>query len=148
MNVRLAAQTFSNSTASSMDHLRNVNVRGFQNSLATANFVRTMNTLFDIFNAKRINDRNPLKSAINENNARIVFDFFKKTIKYLKSLRLKGILCVNSRRYTGFVGFLIGMLSAEQMYKEYVTTGELSQLALFYHNQDVLESFFGRVSIN
>lgn len=58
------------------------------------------------------------------------------------------MLCINSRRYTGFVGFIIGMISAEQMYKDYVVTGELPHLALFYLSQDVLESFFGRVSLN
>lgn len=88
MNVKLAVQTFSNSVACSMDYLRNMRVKGFRDCLTTAIFVRKMNTSFDIFNAKKVDEKNPLKSAINPNNVRIVFDFFREIIGYLKRLRI------------------------------------------------------------
>lgn len=113
MNVRHAVQVFSNGAATSMDYLREIGDRGFQDSRATSYLASNMNKLFE---------------------------FFRKMIKYLKSLRLKGILC--SRRRTGFVGFIINMMSAMQMYEEYVVPGHLSHLALFYNSQDMLESFF------
>lgn len=144
MNVRLAAQTYSQSVASSIEYLRKIGNKFYEKSMTTSDFVRRMNRLFDIFNAKTIKEGEPFKSGIHANNARIVFDFFKTTIKYLKALRLRGVLCVNSRRRTGFIGFINNMLSAQQIYEEYVP-GELLGLTLFYNSQDVLESFFSRV---
>lgn len=145
MNVRLAAETFSNSVASSMDYLRKSGDKNYKHSKATSNFTSIMNKLFDIFNSKRVKNGEIFKSAINETNARIIFDFFEEAIEYIKRLRLKGKLCVFSRRHTGFVGFIINMMSAKHIYEEYVLGGCLENLPLFFNGQDVLESFFSRI---
>lgn len=145
MNVRLAVQLFSKAVASTMEYLRNSGDKFFKNSKATIKLAYTMDSIFDIFNAKGIKQNEPLKSAINENNARQVFDFFEETKKYLISLRLNGILCVNSRRSTAFVGLITNIASAQHMYEDFVLTGHLENLALFYNSQDFLESFFSRI---
>lgn len=60
-------------------------------------------------------------------------------------LKLKKVLCIKSRRHTGFVGFIINMVNARKMYEDYVVTGLLDSLSLFYNSQDLLESFFSRI---
>lgn len=145
MNVRLAAQTFSNAVAASMKHLLQIGVKQFKNCAATINFILKMNTIFDIMNTKRMNVGQLFKSALNKNNATEIFTFFDEMVPYLSSLKFKKKTCIGSRRKTGFLGLLINIQSIEQMYNEYVISGQLSCLALFYHSQDPLETFFGRI---
>lgn len=142
MNVKLAVQVLSNGSASSMNYLRKSGDSCFRHSKATSIFASNINKSFDILNAKRIKENQPYKSAINRNNAPQIFAFFKKMIDYLKSLRLRGILCTYSRRRTGFIGFIINMMGAMEMYEQYVVPGDLPHLSLFYNSQDMLESFF------
>lgn len=52
MNVRLAAETFSESVASSIQFLMEKGVPEFQGAQATIDFIRRMNTIFDIFNSR------------------------------------------------------------------------------------------------
>lgn len=145
MSVRLAVQTFSNSVCSSMKHLRAMGNKQFQKSLATIGFVDKMNKIFDVMNTKRVNDDQVFKSALNKNNANVIFSFFDEMLGYLKSLKFRRKLCIESRRKTGFLGFVINMCSIKLMYQEYVVPGLLTSLALFYHSQDPLESFFSRI---
>lgn len=51
MKVHLAAQTLSDSVASSLDLAREQNVSEFQNSEATSSFLRVINELFDLLNS-------------------------------------------------------------------------------------------------
>lgn len=145
MNVKLAAQVFSKCVASTMEYLRKSGEKGFKRSKATSQFSSTMNDLFDVFNAKRVNEQEQFKTAITKANAEKIFSFFDRTIEKLKSLRLNGIKCVNSRRSTGFIGFIVGMTSARQMFNDFVQTGYLESLPLFFNSQDMLESFFSRI---
>lgn len=145
MNVRLAAETFSNSVASTMNHLREIGIENFQSSGSTINFVRRINDLFDTTNSKRIRSDNPFKSAINQNNAAQIFDFFDEMDIYIRRLKFKRKLCVNSKRRTGFIGFLVNMMTIRQLYNILVPTGVLESLPTFYLSQDPLESFYSRV---
>lgn len=145
MNVRLATQTFSNAVATSMLHLLKIGVQQFQYCSATIKFILKMNTIFDIMNTKRVDAEQNFKSALNADNASEIFSFFDDMIPYLKSLKFKTKSCIDSKRKTGFLGFLINMHSVKQMYNDYVCSGLLSCLALFYHSQDTLETFFGRI---
>lgn len=114
-----------------MEYLRKSGEKGFKRSKATSQFSSTMNDLFDVFNAKRVNEQEQFKTAITKANAEKIFSFFDRTIEKLKSLRLNGIKCVNSRRSTGFIGFIVGMTSARQMFNDFVQTGYLESLPLF-----------------
>lgn len=145
MNVRLATQVFSKASASTIEYLRKSGDKFFKNSKATEYWTRTLDSLFDIFNAKRIKENEPFKSPLNPNNVQQIFEFFDKTTAYLLGLRLKSKLCVNSRRWTAFVGCIVNMASAKHMYEDYVMTGILPNIPLFYSSQDLLESFFSRV---
>lgn len=62
MNVRIAVQTLSNSTANSIDFLRK------ENHVATVEFLKIFNTLFDIFNTQDRQNKNIFKQALNPEN--------------------------------------------------------------------------------
>lgn len=143
MNVKLAAQLFSKSVLSTLKYLRDSGDNNFKNCTPTMSFAETIGKLFDIFNAKTINDS--FKSSIHEGNSEEIFKFFDETIIYLMKLKLRKVLCIKSRRRTGFVGFIINMINARKMYEDYVVTGLLDSLSLFYNSQDLLESFFSRI---
>lgn len=96
-------------------------------------------------NTKRINNDQIFKSALNPNNANEIFEFFDEMVDYLKSLKFKKKYCIMSRRKTGFLGLYLNMFSIKQMYFELVTSKCLQSLAIFFHSQDPLESFFSRI---
>lgn len=145
MNVRLAAQTFSNGVATSFSHLLVTGHRAFQGCEATISFVEKLNKLFDIMNTKRVNNGRIFKSALNPNNAAQIFKFFDEMCAYLTSLKFNKKLCIDSRRKTGFLGFFINMHSIRRMYEVYVLSNQLPDLSIYYHSQDPLESFFSRI---
>lgn len=125
MSVHLAAQTFSNSVASSFTHLLEAGFIDFQDVKSTANFTKKINTLFDIMNTKRVNDNRIFKSALNPNNVIEVFQFFDEMLEYLTSLKFHKKQCIMSRRKTGFLGFFMNIHSIKQMYGEYVLSKKL-----------------------
>lgn len=85
------------------------------------------------------------KSALNPDNSEAVFSLYNQIQQYLTSLKFNRKFCVDSRRKTGYVGFLINMISIKHLYEEYVLSGILPFLPTFYLTQDPLESFFSRV---
>lgn len=88
MNVRLAVETFSESVASSIEFLMEQNVPEFQGARPTIDFIRRMNTLFDIFNSRYTNDKNIFKRRMSTENKRVICDFFKDTIEFFKTLKV------------------------------------------------------------
>lgn len=87
MNVRLAVETFSEAVASSLEYLREQGIPEFQGAQATIDFIRRMNTLFDIFNSRNCSSSNIFKRRMSKENKRIIFDFFEETIKFFKELK-------------------------------------------------------------
>lgn len=164
MNVRLAVETLSESVASSMQFMMEQKHPDFQGAEATIEFIRKMNTLFDIFNTKHATNQNLFKNALSSGNQRIVFDFLDSCSQYIKSLQLEEtrittdkktkqktekpvrISLLSSRRKAGFRGFIIDMLSVKTMYKELVENSSvLKSLPTYYLLQDVIELFFGKI---
>lgn len=88
MKVNLAVQTLSESTATAMTLLWKNGVQEFAGSEHTIKFIRTFNTLFDIFNTKHDQNENPFKRALNNGNAAEIFDFFHRTILYIRGLKV------------------------------------------------------------
>lgn len=88
MNVRLAVETFSESVASSIEFLMEQGVPQFQGARETIDFIRRMNTLFDIFNSRHCNNNNIFKRRMSMQNKRVIYDFFKDTIGFFKQLKV------------------------------------------------------------
>lgn len=145
MNVRLASATFSQSVASSMRYLSS-KFKSFEHSDATVFFIEMINKLFDSMNSKHTRKSfSDFKNPIDKNNASTIFEFYETAVSYLKGLKFNRKYCVDSRRKTGFVGFIINTYTIKGLFKEYVEPGHLNSLRVLYHSQDVLESFFSRI---
>lgn len=87
MNVRLAVETFSESVASSLEYLMKQGVPEFQGAQPTVDFIRRMNTLFDVFNSRHCNGQNIFKRRMSMENKRVIYEFFNETITYFKTLK-------------------------------------------------------------
>lgn len=144
MNVSLAAQTLSKSVADSMEYLRQQDIRCFQDCEGTIKFVRTVNSLFDIFNSSKEDNNDHFKSPLNHNSIQSVSEFITETIEYLSNLKIDGKNIMTSKRKTGFKGFVINIHSLLGIWKELEIDNEL-RLRTYSLSQDPLESFFGRI---
>lgn len=115
-------------------------------------FIRKMNTLFDIFNTRHKQNQNIFKKAMNPDNKRIVFDYLKTCIDYFKGLKIEDeskkrkVSLISSRRKTAFRGFIADMHSVMLMYEKFVEIeGILGEFPTYYLLQDVIEMFFGKI---
>lgn len=143
MNTRIAIETMSGSCANSMEFLNNVGIPEFENADASVRFIRIINNLFDIFNSKNSNSENVYKNELSSQNKRIIFDFFRSTIQYFKSLKIEEtrshknkvtnviqekkvmLPILKSRNFCAFKGLIIDMYSMISMYTEYVERSQM-----------------------
>lgn len=154
MHVRTAVETFSRSSADSMEYLQKNRVPGFEDATETIEFTRIMDTLWDVLNSQRIlNDKtNKYKSAIYPENKGDVFKFLLKAKQYLLSLEVvskrsgKKVSIVKSSVKTGFRGFVIDIISVTAIYQELVENHHyMVFLATYRMSQDHLEMFFSKI---
>lgn len=148
MNVRVAAETLSNSTAGSMEYANKVlKVDNFRESEGTVEYFRICNNLFDIMNTKKNHCNDQYKRPMSEttlNDIDIYFEFAKKYIKGLKLIengQKKPIL--KTKSFTPFFGFYHNMTSFMGIYNDYVKPNGVDEFYAFDVSQDHLESFFG-----
>lgn len=84
MNVRLAAETLSNSTAASMEYLNTaMKEKQFLKSEATVKYIRTFNNLFDIMNSKAKHCDENYKQPMSEENINEIESYFKSAQMYI-----------------------------------------------------------------
>lgn len=150
MNVRIAVETLSKTTADCIDLLRSQGYKDFIGSRATVDFIRLFNDLFDIFNTKydRTN-QNIFKRPIR--NKDLIFNFFDKSIEYIKALKFRNdsgrlqYIC-KSQAKSGFVGYIINMHCSKMMYMDLIESSKLLEfIPTYYINQDAVEMFFGKI---
>ncbi|CAH0556132.1 unnamed protein product [Brassicogethes aeneus] len=145
MNVRLAAQTLSESTSKALEYLL-LNNPKFKECAATSEFCLNINNIFDI-----LNSRNRFsKKKMNRPFSIYTIDFFKehitRYIDYLKNLKeINGALLVKSNRKIGFLGFIICLKNILNLYEEYIVTKKMSYILSYKINQDPLETFFSAI---
>lgn len=152
MHVRTAVETLSNSSANSLEVLKQKGLSNFAGADATIKFIRMFDKLFDVFNTQRIrSDKvNVFKSAINENNAAEIFEFLSDAKKYILSLSVinkrtgRMVSIVESQYNTAFRGFVLNINSIEAMYRDLVKEKHwMTFLASYRLSQDHIEMFFG-----
>ena len=147
MKVAVAAQTMSNSVAAGIMYLKNLNLPNFQKSQETAEFISSINNLFDILNSKSKFGKN-YKSPITLNNIDEVQDYVNQTIHNLTNLVDKdGIKLVKGPRKTFIVGFALSSKSILSLAKcllqrDYNT---FDYLLTYRFSQDQLEMFFSKI---
>ena len=146
MKVYLAVQVLSKSTADALEYLDKVlKLEQFSGSGATVEFIRIFNPLFDI-----LNSRSPVgkgtKAAMSVNNEDDWKPFFDFAYGYILGLvDLEGRKIVNSRRKTGFVGFLMAIKSISCLFTDLVQSGKMNYLLNYRFSQDHIELMFGAV---
>lgn len=151
MHVRTAVETISNSTADSLQFLKEKGIKEFLGAGPTIKFLRIHDKLWDVFNSRRIRSNEiPFKSAINQNNCAFIFEFLLEAKEYILSLRVMNkqsgriVPIVKSAYNTAFRGIILNINSAMSMYREYVEERHwMTFLATYRLSQDHLEMFFG-----
>lgn len=152
MHVRTAVETISNSSATSIEFLKENGVVQFSGAGPTIKMIKIFDKLWDVCNSQRIRsgEYNIFKSAINENNISEIFEFLNHAKKYILSLKVMDkrtgeiVPIVNSDYRTAFQGFILNINSIQAIYKEYVENQHLMDfLATYRLSQDHLEMFFG-----
>lgn len=148
MNVRIAAETLSNSTAESMEYLNKVlRHEDFQNSESTVDYIRVFNNLFDIMNSKENHCDNKYKQPISETTINQIITYFELARKYIQGLQIiengKKKPILQSRSFTPYFGFYHNMISFKQIYHDYIKNSSINEFYTYDVSQDHLEMFFG-----
>lgn len=146
MKVKLASQVFSMRVARTLYLLKKkLGLMEFADTDATILFIKYMNDAFDIFNSKSELDRG-FKSGLNKNSANKTFAFLERFENFLKRIVLcDGTFVLNSKKRTGFLGFMVAIKSIKSLYFQLVER-DVCKVILTYHlTQDFVEMFFGMV---
>lgn len=147
MKVKLAVQTISSSVADAIDYCRSVKeMPQFINSEGTTKFIRIIDRynlyyvlsiqanliwyyyrLFDLFNSKNKYGRN-FKAPLTLKNYHYWRPFLEESFQYISELRNdNGKLLVESRRKTGFLGFLTLIQSIKSIFHKLVREDKLAE---------------------
>lgn len=148
MNVKIAAQTISTSTATAIEFLdTKLKNEKFANSYSTVQFLRVFNNLFDILNAKLNHTDSKYKRPLCKGTIAEFREYFVFVKCYIQGLEViengvkKQIL--QSRSYVPFFGFMHNMTSILGIYDNYIDKYDIDEFYPFSISQDHLELFFG-----
>lgn len=129
MNVKLAAQTLSSSVANAIDFLRVTNNEEFKNSEATTEYIRTVDRVFDVLNAK-----SPLgkgfKSPMRLNNQNFWMGILTETREYLSTLKVDNRSCLLHRRKMGVLGLIEDTYSVSNLAMDLLVENNLNVFLL------------------
>lgn len=148
MNVRIAVQTLSNSSADSIEYIdRVLKIKSFADSEGTTAYFRMFNNLFDIMNSKRKHTKGGFKRPFSDTSISDFISCFNDAKVYLRGLKIiqdeKKNSILKSKSHTPFKGFLNNMTSFICIYNEYIKKFKCDEFYTFAVSQDLLESFFG-----
>ena len=134
MNVSLAAQIFSNSFFSALMTGSSTGVLKSETTVATANFVKNINDIFDCLNARHRFDPNPLKRGLSDQNSDVE-NRLRDAVTYIDIWSIQ-----NYRKPDCFDNFALTINSILLLWdvlkeegKPYLLTSRL--------NQDTIENF-------
>ncbi|XP_063912240.1 uncharacterized protein LOC135129088 [Zophobas morio] len=131
MKVSLAAQTLSKTVADALEFLKDLGIGDFQGCEAAIEFIRRIDSLFDILNSRSVCAKN-FKAPLRENNEEMWRPFLTDTNEYL--LNLKDVIgrplwCTT--RKTSILGFVISATSFMGIFDEFVSSKRLSYLLTY-----------------
>lgn len=147
MKVALAAQVLSNSVANAIIFCKELGLEEFSGCEATVKFLKLINIAFDLLNSCHPMSKGT-KSAISKRNMTIIVKNIKECVTYLKNLKLSdGIPVYKSKRKMGISGFILNLMSVQELASEYVWQEHaiLKFMLTRRMSQDHLELFFSSV---
>lgn len=152
MNVRVACETISNSTASAIEYLdTEMGNDKFSKSEGTTQYLRTFNNVIDIMNSKKNHTDDKFKRPICAENINEITEYFDNIREYIQGLTIvekrKAVPVLKTKSFTPFFGFMHNMNAFLGIYKDYVVPSfsGIHELYTFTVSQDHVESFFGCV---
>lgn len=145
VNVRLAAQTLSESVANALIFCESIDT-SFTGAVATAEFCTYFNNAFDILNSRNKFSKQPYNKSISSNTLDTYSTFIENFCHYVNSLRdmngRKLIQCVRNR---GFLGFITALRNVIELYKHLNKTYNLEYLLTYKLCQDHIENLFSSI---
>lgn len=105
MKVNIAAQTLSSSVADAIDFCRSLNIKGFEDSEATTQFIRIIDRWFDILNSRNLHGVG-YKSSLRSTNIEQRTKDLNEIKNYILKITwgpCKGLMVEHSKK-TGFLG--------------------------------------------
>lgn len=149
MKVKLAAQTFSNGVATGLMFMKDKFSEDFVGVDATSKFCKIMNDVFDFLNSRRKFSKNESQNCLTKENYKEMEKKVLEYIDYIQSLKIiensksdKSIPILQSRRKTGFWGFIVALKSILQLARYIFEQETMSYLLTYKLSQDHLETFF------
>lgn len=116
-----------------------------KDSEGTVEFLKKFNTAFDVFNCDKEIKNDVYKTPINASTKQIVFSFLDDFIDYIDGLSLGGKPITKTGRKVAFVGFKNNSIALKMMYEELIESRSMDKINTTDLQQDLLESFFGRM---
>jgi len=147
MKVKLATQLLSQSVADSLKFCKDtLKLHQFSNAGATISFIELFNKVFGILNSRSINCIESKKALCKENIEEIKL-FTNHFCTYIKGPKIiesdnNFIPVLQSKRKTGFIGFIVSLNSLLQLYSTLIVSNKLSHIKAYKLSQDHLELFF------
>lgn len=161
MNVRIAAQTLSDSVACGLTFI-NEKVPTSPNMSGTSRFCRMFNNIFDMLNCRSKFTIKPYCEALSITNEEKWKNEAKQMEDYILGLKIpqlvqrpseiddtvtietENVPVLNSLRKTGFLGFIIDLRNAFEIWEILKKKG-MEYLLTYKMNQDPLETFFSSI---
>lgn len=143
MNVKLAVQTLSCSVADAIDFLRVSKHEKFKGSESTTEYIRIIDRVFDILNAK-----SPVgsgfKSPLRQENRMFWEEAFSETRDYLMTLSIDNQNILSHRRKMAALGLIVDTISCTNLAIDLLQSDDnkLDYFLPYKFSQDQLEMFF------
>ena len=147
MKASVAAQTSSSSVTAGIMYLQSLKLKQFENSQDTAEFILTINNLFDVRNSKSKYGKN-YRSPLKQENLDVAQHFLNDTIDCLTKLQdNNGIKLVNEPRKNFIVGFALSSKSILAIARNLLTRNcnQFKYVLTYRFSQDQLEMFFSKI---
>lgn len=143
MNVKLAAQTLSDSVSTALKFCNQYFPNQFKNAEETALFCSIFNDAFDILNVRsKFCKKKKCNMPLTNENYNELKNYAGIIIEYIKQLQYSpNDSILKSNRKTGFLGFIICLTNIFDLFDILKEKG-LKYLLTYKINQDHLETFF------
>ena len=147
MNVKLAAQTLSNSVAKALQYAQLIKCKGFDDCQGTVQLISLIDKMFDVFNS-RTPAAKGFKGPLSLGNLESVSSFLLEARAVLLNLRdMTGKKLCEGKRKICVLGFVFNIDSLLQLASELIVgpSAPMRYLLTYKFSQDHLELLFSAI---